>query len=499
MATKVYGQKNGAKQSDPVMIAHDCAYTATRSGTTVTVVVEIWSAIRDSTSCYIGSSGGAQTINASITYGGVTKSGSKVIKATSSEYWHNTTAYGSGPPPYMERNAGSWHATSNGVKYSKITLTVTGVPAATHSLTLATSNTSSTAGACGTFSSSNSIAIPTADAPTGVTCSVSGGGARSSTYTVTSGYSSIGTNGGSVSTRGYQISTNGSSWTTFATTTDTKATVTPSAYGVGYGATFYLRTYITNTAGLTTYSSAVAETTAVQPASPVITISPSPVKDSSTNVTISATSTGASTIALKIGSTSIGNSPQTEVLSTYGIDAGGSYTVSATGYNAYSEAGSTATKTGYVAALPNAATGLAVDNAEPNLTQAVTFTWNEATIPANSGTVSSYTYRYRTRKAGVWGSYTTVASSTTRSVSLVVADLGITVNDAVAFSVQTVSSLGNVSSYTSEVTATITGAMASHKIGGVYKKGLVFYKVNGVWKLAANIFTKVSGAWKQGL
>ena len=500
MATELYRLLQGNRWKDPVMIGYDANYTATRSGTTVTVTVNIWSFIYDGTSCNVGSSAGVLTQTASITYGGNTFSGSAQIKGT--EKWYSSTDYGGGYCPYTTKNYGG-NAFYKGVKKNTYTLTVTGVGASVSSLSLVTKVTSSGSNACGTMSNTTAITIPVASAPSGVTCTLTGGGSCNTAYDVTCTYESAGTNGGGYSTRGIQISKDKSTWTTFSTGSYS-ATVKPANYGIGYGTTFYIRGYVKNVAGLISYSSVLSATTAARPTAPTVTLSGSPAPTADSTITITASATG-SKYAISVGGTVRQNTTSRTFSfkpSTYSYSAGDSVAIAVTAYNAYGDSSASAgTATAYVAQNPNAPTNIKVDKPTPNLTESVTVTWDAATIPANSGTVTGYKVyvgKYDKSSAAYVQLKGWTSTGTTRSYTLKLSDVDCTVDDTLRFSVRAVSSLGNESSSALK-TFVISGAMMYVKVNGTYKHGLVWYKHSGAWKLAANVYKKTSGTWKESL
>lgn len=501
MATKLYELLQGNRWKDPVMIGYDANYTATRSGTTVTVTVNIWSFIYDSTSCNVGSSAGVLTQAASITYGGTTFSKSAQIKG--SEKWYSRTDYGGGQPPYTTTTYNSSAEFKGGVKKNTYTLTVTGVGASVSSLSLVTKVTSSGSNACGTMSSTKTITIPTAKAPSGVVCTLTGGGSCNTAYDVTCTYSDSGDYGGGYSTRGIQISKDKSTWTTFSTNSYS-ATVKPADYSIGYNTTFYIRGYVKNVAGLTTYSSVLSATTAARPAAPTVTLSGSPAPTADSTITITASATG-SKYAIKVGGTVRQNTTSRTFSfkpSTYSYGAGDSIAIAVTAYNAYGDSSASAgTATAYVAEAPNAPTNVKVDKPTPNLTESVTVTWDVATIPANSGTLARYEVyvsKYNKSSAAYVELQGWVSTGTTRSYTLKLSDVDCTVNDTLRFSVRAVSSLGNKSTNT-RVTFVVSGAMMYTKVSGTYKHGLVWYKHSGTWKLAANVYKKTASTWKESL
>lgn len=501
MATKLYGLLKGNRWQDPVMIGYDANYTATRSGTTITVTVNIWSFIYDSTSCNVGSSAGVLTQTASITYGGTTFSKSAQIKG--SEKWYSRTNYGGGQPPYTTTTYNSSSAFQGGVKKNTYTLKVTGVGASVSSLSLVTKVTSSSSNACGTMSSTKTITIPTASAPTGVVCTLTGGGSRNTAYDVTCAYDTTGTNGGGYSTRGIQISKDKSTWTTFSTNS-ASATVTPADYGVGYDTTFYIRGYVKNVAGLTTYSSVLSTTTAARPAAPTVTLSGSPAPTVDDTITITASATG-SKYAIKVGGTVRQNTTSHTFSfkpSAYSYSAGDAIAIAVTAYNAYGDSSaSDGTATAYVAQAPAAPTNVTVDKPTPNLTESVTVTWDAATIPTNSGTITGYEVyvsKYDKSNDAYVGIKSWINTGTTCSYTLKLSDVNCTVNDLVRFSVRAISSLGNKSTNT-HVTVVVSGAMMYTKVNGAYKHGLVWYKDSDIWKLAANVYKKASNTWKESL
>lgn len=504
MATKLYELLKGNRWQDPVMIGYDANYTATRSGTTVTVTVNIWSFIYDSTSCNVGSSAGVLTQSASITYNSTTYSKSAEIKG--SEKWYSRTDYGGGQPPYTTTTYKSDNAFQGGVKKNTYTLKLTGVGASVSSLSLVTKVTSSGSNACGTMSSTKTITIPTASAPSGVVCTLTGGGSCNTAYDVTCTYKASGANGGGYSTRGIQISKNKSTWTTFSTNSYS-ATVKPADYDIGYNTTFYIRGYVKNVAGLTTYSSVLSATTAARPAAPTVTLSKNPIPTAGTEVTITASATG-SKYAFKVGGTVRQNTTSRTFSftpSAYSYGAGDSIAIAVTAYNAYGDSSASAgTATLYVAQKPNAPTNVKVDKPTPNLTESVTVTWNAATIPANSGTIEEYqVYVSKLNKSsGTYGELKSwVSTGMTRSYTLKLSDVDCTVDDTLRFSVRAVSDLGNASTVSdnTRVTFVVSGAMMYTKVSGTYKHGLVWYKHSGTWKLAANVYKKTASTWKESL
>lgn len=501
MATKLYELLQGNRWKDPVMIGYDANYTATRSGTTITVTVNIWSFIYDSTSCNVGSSAGVLTQSASITYGGNTFSKSAEIKG--SEKWYSRTDYGGGQPPYTTTTYNSSAEFKGGVKKKTYTLTVTGVGASVSSLSLVTKVTSSGSNACGTMSSTKTITIPTASAPSGVVCTLTGGGSRNTAYDVTCTYDSSGANGGGYSTRGIQISKDKSTWTTFSTNSYS-ATVTPADYDIGYNTTFYIRGYVKNVAGLITYSSVLSATTAARPAAPTVTLSGSPAPTADSTITITASATG-SKYAIKVGGTVRQNTTLHTFSfkpSAYSYGAGDSIAIAVTAYNAYGDSSASAgTATAYVAQKPNAPTNVKVDKPTPNLTESVTVTWDAATVPANSGTIKEYKVyvaKYDKSSAAYVKLQDWVSTGTTRSYTLKLSNVDCTVNDTLRFSVRAVSSLGNEST-SGLKTFVVSGAMMYTKVNGTYKHGLVWYKHSGTWKLAANVYKKTASTWKESL
>lgn len=500
MATKLYELLRGNRWQDPVMIGYDANYTATRSGTTITVTVNIWSFIYDSTDCNVAASAGVLTQSASITYGGTTFSKSAQLKGT--ERWYSRTDYGGGQPPYTTTTYTS-AAFRGGVKKHTYTLTVTGVGASVSSLSLVTKVTSSGSNACGTMSSTKAITIPTASAPTGVVCTLTGGGSRNTAYSATCTYSSAGTNGGGYATRGIQISKDKSTWTTFSTNS-ASATVTPANYGIGYGTTFYIRGYVKNVAGLTTYSSVLSATTAARPETPTVTLSGSPAPTVDDTITITASATG-SKYAIKVGGVVRQNTTSytfSFTPSEYGYSAGDAIAVAVTAYNAYGDSSaSDGIATAYVAQAPAAPTNVEVDKPTPNLTESVTVTWDAATIPANSGTITGYEVcvsKYDKSSETYVELQDWVNTGTACSYTLSLSDVDCTVNDTLRLSVRTVSSLDNKSTEV-QVVLVISGAMLYTKVDGTYKHGLVWYKDSGTWKLAANVYKKTSNTWKESL
>lgn len=204
---------------------HTVEYTATRSGTTITLNFTHKSWLQYAAS-WIGA-GKRIDFYVKFSYGGKSYKKTVVVKE-SSEEWHGTA-----------------------VRVRTLSIGVTGVGAVTTipSVKTGTSRTDGT-GKPGVHSRTNTVNVPAAAAPATPTMEISPSGTMLASTVVTITATNNGSGSGSFQNFKFYYKKNNGAWVLFATQTGRTKTFRPSDYGLTYGDEFYFKVTVTSSIGL---------------------------------------------------------------------------------------------------------------------------------------------------------------------------------------------------------------------------------------------------------
>lgn len=172
--------------------------------------------------------------------------------------------------------------------------------------------------------------------------------------------------------------------------------------------------------------------------------------------------------------------------SSYGGSNGAVFNFSVIVTNTCDKSTISAVKTFTCASPPSIPTALTVTPTSINPNGSLTLSW--------SGSADSYEVQVSTDKSNyVKISTTTTTKMTTKPSSYT--SLDVSAPAVLYYRVRAKNSYGLYSSYTSAVSATVKNNVMI-KVGGVWKSGDIYIKINNVWKQANQVYVKVNNAWK---
>lgn len=156
-----------------------------------------------------------------------------------------------------------------------------------------------------------------------------------------------------------------------------------------------------------------------------------------------------------------------------------------------------------VAQLPSNVTGFIINTTQPTLDTTIGLTWNAAT--PNTGELKEYNIKYSYKVPNeVWSTWKDLATTTDLTLLKTLAQhsdyAAFTPNTQIRYQIVAKNTLDLISAVATEsVVLTIQGGLASKKISGSYKQGLVYFKDMGHWNYATNIYEKLTGHWVEGI